>query len=367
MAQQSKQNDYSKSIQESQNISIKRPLNKKMYTTIMDFKRDQMRLLQDQKKKKLEGIGGIRHSNNFLEDMNILIVGDSFVRLFTDDSPINYMIIKYPGSPTNGLTRLFTPILQKQTDVHDVIGQNIIKELTFFKKKKPTKFDPSRKTRIFLNYNDLPIRTDVDILRQLNRNMNIRKIVFNFGNVDCHSTYFFKAYQMRNEFKSSQDIHEFNKIFIQETIKKYVRFINIILMNFPNISNVYIITPLYSPVIDRDVKTSLKRFPFRNFNNKDKKKLMDTNFGFKQGIWNILKSRINRNQIVDLFNTTLQTIFQGNPKIKIINANSMIWDTTKMNVKDEYTPVHNISNPMGDFHIIDHNNILKDYYISQFN
>jgi len=326
-------------------------------TKITAFKKKQDQELKRQIDKQIQGIGNIRPPSSYLQNKKILIIGDSFVRIFQSIIPKDVLIIRYSGSPIKSLSRSFPDPIKSEKEIGP-IGKNAhISKKIFFRDQKGNE--------IFLTYkcgqhSDCHIRVDIDILRELNRDIHINTLVFNFGNVDVHSSYFFKL--LENQKNILQDIHNFdlnhfNKSFIQETLHNFIRFLTILYKNFPQLHKFIIILPLYSPVPNNEVIDSILRYPLKNLRYSQKQKAFHTNLGWPKTLWENIISRKNRNNVVDLFESELKTKIESNPKLskmtKFISAKKIVSTADQHSISKQYSPCTYEDRCIGDFHVFD--------------
>ena len=122
-------------------FNIAKPLPLRQDKKLSTFKFKENSRLEDQIKSQVMGIGHIRTPSNYLYNKKILIIGDSFVRIFQSDIPKNVLIIRYSGSPIKSLTRSFPSDITSQNEI-GAIGKNanISKKITnsiksFFEKQ----------------------------------------------------------------------------------------------------------------------------------------------------------------------------------------------------------------------------------------
>jgi hypothetical protein len=137
-------------------------------------------------------------------------------------------------------------------------------------------------------------------------------LIFYFGTVDVHFSYFYK---ILNE-KENIDKNDF----IDNICKTYVYFIDSL-----SGLNKYIITPYYNPVNDENYLTCLLKY---NVITEEIYKSVDKK-AFEQKY-----NRQHRNEIVDLFHFYLKK-YTKNKKIKIINLNKFVANKNGL-IKEEF-------------------------------
>lgn len=338
-------------------FKILRPPKIRKDTKIFNFKKKQNQKLKQQIDKQIEGIGNIRTPSSYLENKKILIIGDSFVRIFQSIIPKDVLIIRYSGSPIKSLSRSFPYPIKTEKDIGS-IGKNAHISKKLFLRDQ-------RGNEIFLTYkcgehSDCHIRVDIDILRELNRDVHINTIVFNFGNVDVHSSYFFKLLENQKYILNeghSFNIDHFNQSFIEDTLKNFIRFLVILYKNYIQINKFIIILPLYSPVPNHEVIDSILRYPLKNLRYSQKQKAFNTNLGWPKTIWENIISRKNRNNVVDLFESELRKKIESNPKLlrmtKFISAKKIVSTADQHMIAKSFSPCTYEQRCLGDFHVFD--------------
>jgi len=357
-------------------IIIKPPPLLRRDASISSFKQKQGQELLKEIKSHEKGVGGIRPPSSFLISKHVLIVGDSFTRLFGGfqrgderQVPTDVVIIKYSGSPAKSLTRMFPSDLKEEKQVGEIGEKASISKKIIFKGSAYEYKCDEKKVKECL------VRVDVDILRELNRDREIQNVVFYFGNVDCHSSYFYKILQedrdklMEQVEKTSlpKALESYNKKFVEDCLTNYIRFLSILCKDFNRqVKRICIICPSYSPVDDRYVIDSIFRFPLKSKSLREKNKLFESNFGYPSEVLKKIYTRANRNQVVDLFIQTLKEKISKfsrlNAKVKIIDPNPLLATPTGLVKKDFSPPINDVD----DFHIFDNKvKNLKSFFYQQ--
>jgi len=201
------------------------------------------------------------------------IFGDSFVGPFTLIKNNEVYVHKFKGATAKGLTK------------------------------------PSNENKKFIE----------DIL--LKRSDPPKCIVFNFGNVDVHLSFYYNIF-VKNEstFGHTNMVSDSSiKIFASNIAKKYVDFIK----QF-DAKHIYIITPMYSPINDDNIVESLIRYKSVHSTIKDRLNKQQIDLYFNRTI---------RNKVVDSFCRSVKKSVSGT-KIEVVDLNPIV--SQNGTIKKEY-------------------------------
>jgi hypothetical protein len=159
--------------------------------------------------------------------------------------------------------------------------------------------------------------------------VDLNCIIFNFGNVDMHLSYYYKLskFLKTNTYIDIHnfDINNYNKQFVYELCDNYYNFLKL----YHTIKTVIVICPYYSPIDIIHMNDILERYVFTD-------RVIPNNLLSPIDFSSKILSFNNRKNLIDLFCTRITELLAPYNNYQVININHKLINETNTSIKDEY-------------------------------